>query len=82
MSPDLAELEGSQNFRQNAAWLEEGNLGTHMILAVEQENIRIEGNGIIDGNGRIWVNDWKSHLTSHAGQMIMFCECERVVVKM
>ena len=81
MSGNLEDIKGSENFPQNGIWPEEGNAGWHMLLAIEQEDIRIEGNGTIDGNGTNWVAKREDILKSHPGQMIMFCECKKVSVK-
>lgn len=67
---------------QNRVFSSEWVTGAHLISAVEQENITIEGYGIIDGDGRHWVNeehDWTPDETRPA-QMIFLCECKGVRV--
>lgn len=77
---------------QNEKCDEEFMVGTHLITAVEQENVFICGHGTIDGDSHFWVNDslkyseydfW-GHPTLEAqrpGQMIYFVECTNVQVK-
>ena len=78
---------------QNRAWKEECVTGAHLIVAVEQKNVVIEGHGTIDGEGNYWMNeketipgypntedrDYKPS-PERPGQMIFFCECEDVRV--
>lgn len=68
-------------------------MGAHLIVAVEQKNVVIEGRGTIDGEGNYWMNendtipgypntedrDYKPN-PERPGQMIFFCECEDVRV--
>ncbi len=76
---------------QNRVFSEELVTGAHLIVAVEQENIIIEGHGTIDGQGNYWMND-KNTIPGYPvvenrdykpnperpGQMLFFCECENI----
>ncbi len=42
---------------QNEVFSAELVTGAHLIVAVEQENIFIKGEGTIDGEGRFWMNE-------------------------
>lgn len=77
---------------QNAQFSAEFMVGTHLITAVEQEDIFISGFGTIDGDSHFWVNEsYKSsycEFFSHPpmsanrpGQMIFFAECKNVKVE-
>ena len=44
---------------QNRVCRSEWVTGAHLITAVEQENIIIEGHGTIDGQGDFWMNESK-----------------------
>ncbi len=44
---------------QNRVFRSKWVTGAHLITAVEQENIVIEGNGTIDGQGDFWMNESK-----------------------
>jgi polygalacturonase len=77
---------------QNSVIASEFMVGTHLITAVEQEDIFIDGEGCIDGNSHYWVNeslkydscDFYGHPPMSAnrpGQMIFFAECKNVRVK-
>ena len=74
---------------QNAVFTEEYVTGAHLIVAVEQENITIEGHGTIDGEGHYWMNesntlpnapDVYAPNAERPGQMIFICECKNVHV--
>ncbi len=77
---------------QNQVFKEEYMAGTHLITAVEQENVSISGFGTIDGNSHFWVNEtlkedycefW-GHPPASANrpaQMIFFAECKNVKVE-
>ena len=77
---------------QNAVFASEFMAGTHLITAVEQEDVFIEGSGCIDGYSHYWVNeslkypscDFWGHPPADANrpaQMIFFAECKRVRVE-
>lgn len=76
---------------QNAVFTGEKVTGAHLICAVEQENITIEGRGTIDGQGDFWMNEnntqpgWPNEEDrdyianeNRPGQMIFICECQNV----
>lgn len=76
---------------QNEKWDAEFMAGTHLITAVEQENVFICGHGTIDGDSHFWVNenqkydncDFYGHPSLEAqrpAQMIYFVECKNVQV--
>ena len=78
---------------QNRAAVSEWATGAHMIVALEQKNIVIEGHGTIDGQGNYWMNekntipgypvaedrDYKPN-PERPGQMIFICECENISI--
>lgn len=77
---------------QNQVWPQEAMAGTHLITAVNQENIFIAGYGTIDGDSHFWVNEsrkedycdfWKSPPVSanRPAQMIFFAECKNIKVE-
>lgn len=66
--------------------------GTHLITAVDQENIFIAGYGTIDGDSHYWVNekrkqtycDFFAHPEAEANrpaQMIFFAECKNIKIE-
>lgn len=76
---------------QNEVFRSEHVTGAHLITAVEQENITIEGHGTIDGQGDFWMNEsrmqrgWpdaeeRDYVANdeRPGQMIYICECKDV----
>lgn len=72
---------------QNAVFVSEHVTGAHLITAVEQENIVIEGRGTIDGQGDYWMNESNTYEygdyvpnDERPGQMIFICECKNVRV--
>lgn len=77
---------------QNQVCEAEFMVGTHLITAVEQENVFISGYGTIDGDSHFWVNE--SHKETYCdcfaapplsanrpAQMIYFAECKNVKVE-
>lgn len=73
---------------QNCVFKEEHVTGGHLITAIEQENIVIEGNGTINGSGDFWMNESNVNAAgdflpndNRPGQMIFICECKNVRVK-
>lgn len=77
---------------QNQIFKDEFMAGTHLITAVEQENIFIGGYGTIFGDSHYWVNENKvrnycnfyAHPDKEANrpaQMIFFAECKNVRVE-
>lgn len=86
-SPNEEDYNEVDAFPQNRAFLSEKMDGKHLIIAVEQENVFIDGYGKINGNGRFfWDMDSKKSLAvafpdkNIPGQMVFFCECKRVHV--
>lgn len=76
---------------QNRVFRSEWVTGAHLITAVEQENIVIEGHGIIDGQGSFWMNESKmvpgwpdpenrdyAPNENRPAQMLFICECKNV----
>lgn len=79
---------------QNEVFTAENVTGAHLICAVEQENITIEGQGTIDGQGDFWMNEsntrpgWPNREDrdyeankERPGQMIFICECKNVHIR-
>lgn len=77
---------------QNQVFESEFMAGTHMITAVEQENVFIAGFGTICGDSHWWVNeknkqdycDFWGHPSKEAerpAQMVFFAECKNVRVE-
>lgn len=88
-SHDRADYNTDDFCPQNVVFTQEYVTGAHLIAAVEQENITIEGHGTIDGEGHYWMNE--SNLIPYSdgeyapnperpGQMIFLCECRNVHV--
>ena len=74
---------------QNDVFTSEHVTGAHLITAIEQENITIEGHGKIEGEGHFWMNesnpipyapDEYAPNDERPGQMIFLCECKNVHV--
>lgn len=75
---------------QNRVFASEWVTGAHLINAIEQENITIEGQGTIDGQGRFWMNESNTYPAGPNGdydftpnenrpaQMIFLCECKNI----
>ena len=81
-----------QNWKSEAEFAN----GKHLIVAVEQENIFIEGQGTIKGEGSYWINDkmlapgWPdpenidfaiNEKNTRPSQMLFICECKNVKIK-
>lgn len=56
-STDRNDYNADDYCAQNAVFRSEWVTGAHLISAVEQTNVFIEGHGTIDGSGDHWVND-------------------------
>ena len=56
-SHDRADYNADDFCEQNVAFSQETVTGAHLIVAVEQENIFIKGEGIIDGDSHYWINE-------------------------
>ncbi len=91
-SHDREDYNSADYCPQNQIFQEEFMAGTHLITAVEQENIFVAGFGTIDGDSHYWVNekrketycDFFAHPTREANrpaQMIFFAECKNVRVE-
>ena len=87
-SPDKNDYNADDFCVQNAVFTFENVSGAHFIVAVEQENITIEGPGRIDGNRKAfyeppesWKKIWSSPIEWRPGQMIYLCECTNVRVQ-
>ncbi len=79
---------------QNRASWDEASTGGHLIVAVEQENITISGSGTIDGHSEDFFDFEAFDMRPHwlipgkrsdwyyrPGQMLFFCECDRVTIQ-
>lgn len=75
---------------QNEVWEEESMSGTHLITAVEQENVFICGFGTVDGDTHYWVKDKWDYCNFYChppieaqrpAQMLYFVECKNVRVQ-
>ena len=87
-SPDKADYNADDFCVQNDVFAKERVSGAHFIVAVEQENITIEGPGRIDGNRKAfyeppsdWKKIWSSPIEWRPAQMIFLCECSNVRVQ-
>lgn len=56
-SGDLNDYNPTNAFPQNWGSKNEGWSGKHLILALEQDDVAITGEGVIDGNGRAFFAD-------------------------
>ena len=76
---------------QNRVFPSEFMAGTHLICAVEQEDIVITGFGVVDGDSHYWVNEKYMHANTRffnhppaeanrPAQMIFFAECKNIRV--
>lgn len=88
-SHDRADYNADDFCPQNVVFAQEYVTGAHLIVAVEQENITIEGRGTIDGEGHYWMNESRPNPYNskeyaanpeRPGQMIFICECKNVHV--
>ena len=95
-SPDLDDYNTLDAFPQNWKCPDEEWNGSHLILAVEVNNVSISGYGVIDGNGPAFFakaepfssSCWRYGLALakdkerlRPGQLIYFCECRHVRVE-
>ncbi|MBQ8741815.1 MAG: hypothetical protein IJZ03_00435 [Clostridia bacterium] len=88
-SHDRADYNADDFCPQNDVFTAEYVTGAHLIVAVGQENITIEGRGTIDGEGHYWMNESRpspydsreyAPNPERPGQMIFICECKNVHV--
>lgn len=84
-SPDQEDYNRDDFCPQNETCPKEHVSGAHFIVAVEQENIFIRGNGRIDGNRKSFTDKARPdnpNLFAYApwrpSQMIFFCECRNI----
>lgn len=85
-SHDRGDYNADDFCPQNRVFSSEWVTGAHLITAVGQENITIDGCGTIDGEGYHWVNEKHPRSTGHdwfpdenrPAQMIFICECRGV----
>ena len=87
-SPDREDYNADDFCPQNSVFAPEKVSGAHFIVAVEQENITIEGPGRIDGNRQAFYEPpeemgkiWSSPIEWRPAQMIFLCECTNVRVR-
>lgn len=88
-SPDREDYNGPDFCIQNRLSEVENTNGAHLIVAIEQENIVIQGGGKIDGNAGIWHgaldakrnNNVYLRPKSRPSQMIFFCECKNIRIQ-
>jgi polygalacturonase len=84
-SEDNADYNDDDFCVQNCVFKEEHVTGGHLITAIEQENIVIEGHGTINGSGDFWMNESNVDADgdfipndNRPGQMLFICECKNV----
>lgn len=92
-SPDKEDYNADDFCPQNRVFTIENVSGAHFIVAVEQKNVTICGNGRIDGNRQAFYGDQtqpdagkfdgkfdRDEIRNgwRPGQMIYFCECSNV----
>ncbi|MEI6150844.1 MAG: glycosyl hydrolase family 28 protein, partial [bacterium] len=95
-SPDLADYNKLDAYPQNCEYREEEGNGTHLILAIEVEDVSITGPGTIDGNGKVFFCDpipygpwiWrdglalaKDKVNLRPQQLIVFCESRNIRIR-
>ncbi len=87
-SPDQADYNADDFCPQNYACIAEKSSGAHLIIALEQHNIVIQGGGRIDGNRQAFYDKPRQNNPAkfevegwRPGQMIFLCECENVTVE-
>ena len=84
-SPDREDYNSDDFCPQNENCPSEHVSGAHFIVAVEEENIFIRGNGRIDGNRKSFTDKVRPdnpNLFAYApwrpSQMVFFCECRNI----
>lgn len=89
-SHDMNDYNKADFCPQNWCSVSEKQNGEHLIVALEKENVSIEGHGTIDGQGIHWMNEsdmspgwpFPENLDytpkQHPSQMIYFCECRNI----
>ena len=81
-SPDPADYNAPDFCPQNTASTVEKTSGAHLLIAVEQQDITIDGDGVIDGSREAFFDPEKGSRDEFTGwrpsQMLYFCECRDV----
>ena len=95
-SPDLADYCDEKTYPQNFFSTYEGWGPQHLLLAIEQSNVALTGEGVVDGNGRAffdmtqerWIGTgaWRRGAygakdDKRPGQMIVFVESQDIRVE-
>lgn len=95
-SPDAEDYNPDDIFPENRPLAKKEKVtGRHLVIAYQQENISITGNGIIDGNSSVFFEPLPADVTAtyrgkngdypftrqRPGQMVFFCRCNNVVVR-
>ena len=94
-SPDRKDYNADDIFSENVAFASENVTAAHLIIAYQQDNVSITGNGIIDGNSNCFFeqDEYTVQNSSYRfkiknlpikswrpGQMVFFCRCTNVNV--
>lgn len=86
-SPDKEDYNTLDFCQQNRVFTSDFVSGGHLVVAVEQKNVSISGNGRIDGNSQVFLKDMESDrflpkqkVLWRPAQMIFFCECSSVKI--
>lgn len=87
-SPNPTDYNADDFCPQNQIFAGEMASGAHLIVAVEQEDITLQGGGVIDGNARFWLNELDmvggrigyKYPPWRMGQLIFFCESREIAV--
>lgn len=94
-SPDREDYNRDDQFPENKVFARENVTGAHLIIAYNQVNVSITGQGTIDGNSERFFGALPEGKTAsyryktgsfaildwRPGQMIWFCRCRRVAVR-
>ena len=81
-SPDPSDYNAPDFCRQNSSSVQEKASGAHLLIAVEQQDIAIDGDGVIDGSREAFFDPEKVSRDQFTGwrpsQMLFFCECRGI----
>jgi hypothetical protein len=94
-SPDAEDYNAEDIFPENIAFASENVTARHLVIAYQQENIAITGNGTIDGNSSAFFDSLPAGKSAtyryksgnfpipewRPGQMIFLCRCKNVTVR-
>jgi hypothetical protein len=94
-SPDAEDYNAADIFPENIAFASENVTARHLVIAYQQENIAITGNGIIDGNSSAFFDALPADKSAtyrnktgnfpipawRPGQMVFLCRCKNVAVR-